>query len=238
MNNDERRILLEKLFEPDPDAFYQTEDGEKHMRTVRGYYGDTVRNDKASKQAKLPPESISRVYSLVNEILEMIREETLGDQYEKVVCCKSIDLGRGVRAVRIDNGLLVTGNNWIPSVYGQSRHDHKYDVIAKEFGLANYWDVVWIKFTSKGHIRVVGKGSDIGIINNSKGELVSSVFLTKEVGQKLDDSFVMIFPLAPDILNLPLIKNCVDRNGMIELAIGNYLISKGVPIIDYYSHNN
>lgn len=89
------------------------------------------------------------------------------------------------------------------------------------------------KFTSTGHVRVVAKGSDIGIVNNPNGELVSSVVLTEKVGQLLDDSFVMIFPLTPDILNLPLIKDYADRNGMIELAIGNYLISKGVPIIDY-----
>lgn len=233
-----RSELISRMITPDPDAFYDAGDGEKRMRSVRGYYGDTLRNDKAKKQAELPASSISEVFSYVDEFIEMLRKEALGDSCEKVVCCKNFALGRGVQALRIDNGLIVTGDAWIPSKYGQKRHDHKYDVIAEEFGLLHYWDVVWIKFTSTGHVRVVGKGTDIGGKQNEKGEDLSSVLLTKEVGQHLDDSFVLVFPLTPDVLNAPQVKNYQDKTGLVECGIGNYLISKGVPIIDYYSHNN
>jgi len=233
-----RSELISRMITPDTDAFYDAGDGKKRMRSVRGYYGDTLRNDKAKEQAELPASSISEVFSYVNEFIEMLRKEALGDSCEKIVCCKNFALGRGVQALRIDNGLIVTGNAWIPSKYGQKRHDHKYDVIAEEFGLSHYWDVVWIKFTSTGHVRVVGKGTDIGGKQNEKGEDLSSVLLTKEVDQQLDESFVLIFPLTPDILNAPQVKNYQDRTGMVECGIGNYLISKGVPIIDYYSHNN
>ncbi|MDV4151424.1 hypothetical protein R0131_11280 [Clostridium sp. AL.422] len=30
----------------------------------------------------------------------------------------------------------------------------------------------------------------------------------------------------------------IKKRKEIETAVGNYLIDKGVPIIDYYSHNN
>ena len=39
----------------------------------------------------------------------------------------------------------------------------------------------------------------------------------------------MIFPMTSEILS--------NRSvGELELGIGNYLIDKGIPILDYYSH--
>ena len=82
-----------------------------------------------------------------------------------------------------------------------------------------------MKFTDKGHLGVVAKSFDINFENdNTSGKLIN------EVGEKWDDSFVFIFPLAKEILN-------VYKKDDIERAIGNYLISKGIPIIDFYSHN-
>ena len=88
------------------------------------------------------------------------------------------------------------------------------------------------KYISKGHVGVVAKSFDINFDSkNDDGKPISSDVLVKEVGESWDKSFVMIFPMTSDILG--------NRSvGDLELGIGNYLIEKNVPIIDFYSHNN
>ena len=88
------------------------------------------------------------------------------------------------------------------------------------------YDIVWLKFTTKGHLGVVAKGFDINYdYTNSSGVLIN------QVDENWDTTIVLIFPLTSEILGN-------HTSGDIELAIGKYLISKKVPIIDYYSHNN
>ena len=87
-------------------------------------------------------------------------------------------------------------------------------------------DIIWLKFTTKGHLGVVAKSCDINYDYN-----LSSGILVEQVSEQWDDSFVIIFPLTNEVLKS-------YSTGDIELGVGNYLISKGIPIIDYYSHNN
>ena len=56
--------------------------------------------------------------------------------------------------------------------------------------------------------------------------------INKSLGLEWDDSEVLIFPL-----NIPSKIQGVLNRSDIESGIGNYLISKGVPILDFYSHN-
>lgn len=107
-----------------------------------------------------------------------------------------------------------------------------------------------MKFTTNKYLGGVAKSNDINFdipLNVSdydkkewrynsylkRQELVwkhnSSGILAHQLGQEWDTSFVLVFPLS----NIP---DGYDR-GDIETAIGNYLINKGVPIIDFYSHN-
>lgn len=60
--------------------------------------------------------------------------------------------------------------------------------------------------------------------------MISSSVLVEEAGEAWNKSFVMIFPMTPEILG----NRTVDD---LELGIGNYLIDRKVPIIDFYSHN-
>jgi hypothetical protein len=96
-----------------------------------------------------------------------------------------------------------------------------------------------MKFTTDGYLGVVAAGDDInfGIPNNSleyneknnKGDWKynTSGIIIHRLRKVWDESFVLIFPI-PDI---------GDRERRdIECGIGNFLISKGVPILDYYSH--
>ena len=219
---------LEKFFKQDDDAFYTNGDGVRKFRGVRRYYNDTVRNEKADEQAKLSPVSFSKVFSYVNEFLDRIRSDN-GYKKENIRCeCIELD---SVQQVILDNGMIAKNCNWRSCEYDEklkkyTNWDTKYNVICDKFHLKQPYDIVWLKFTTKGHLGVVAKSFDINYdYTNSCGVLVN------QVNEKWDTSFVLIFPLTSEILGN-------HTSGDIELAIGNYLISKKVPIIDYYSHNN
>ena len=87
-------------------------------------------------------------------------------------------------------------------------------------------DLVWMKFTKDGFLGVVAVRNDINFRsfreNNTAGIIVHSL------GKTWDRSFVLAFPL----IGIP--KGF--KRSDIECGIGNYLIKKGVPILDFYSH--
>lgn len=79
-----------------------------------------------------------------------------------------------------------------------------------------------MKFTSTGHLGVVAAGDDINFdLTNNAGKIISYL------DQTWNENLVLIFPL-PSIGDK-------ERND-IECGIGNYLASKRVPILDYYSY--
>lgn len=101
-----------------------------------------------------------------------------------------------------------------------------YHNIEQKYGLVDKRDIIWMKFTqgTPGFLGVVAVGTDINFSYNvSSGKIIS---VLKE---QWDESFVLIFPLV----NIPAPLN----RHLIESGIGNYLISKEIPILDYYSHN-
>ena len=49
--------------------------------------------------------------------------------------------------------------HWNGKTY--DRYDKKYDVIKEKFDLERVSDVLWLKFTDKGHLAVVAKSCDI-----------------------------------------------------------------------------
>lgn len=100
-----------------------------------------------------------------------------------------------------------------------------YAKYKKIYKLKDKRDIVWIKFTkNKQHIGVIGTGCDINFnYNTTSGKIIS--YLNETWYEKN----VLIFPL----INIP---DGLNRSD-IESGIGNYLISKNIPILDFYSHN-
>ena len=98
-----------------------------------------------------------------------------------------------------------------------------YMKIKQEHQLNSEGHIVWMKFIKSGHLGVVAAGKDVNFgYEKSSGKLIASI------NKEWDKSFVLLFPL----------QNITDDDRhKIERGIGNYLISKEVPIIDYYSHN-
>lgn len=186
-----------------------------------------IRKEKAREQVGLVPVARSQVFSYVNEFLEMIRKE---NGYSEInIKAETLSLDNSNQAI-INNGIIAKECNWVVPVWDDenkkySQWEHKYTYIKNKFNLDHTKNIVWLKFTTSGHLGVVAKGMDINFSYDSQsGECV------KAANESWDNSFVFIFPLTNDILE--------SRNtGDIERGIGNYLIAKGVPIIDFYSHN-
>lgn len=99
-----------------------------------------------------------------------------------------------------------------------------YTKIKNKYNLSDKGDIVWLKFTKDGYLGVVASSNDINFSDgNTSGKIL------KFLGKKWNKDIVVIIPLKfeDDILNRQL----------VESGIGNYLISKDVPILDYFSHN-
>ena len=89
-------------------------------------------------------------------------------------------------------------------------------------------NLIWLKFTEQRHIGVVAAGFDFNFRNNNTAGII-----IQRLNQKWDTSFLLIFPLIRAGKKGVISKKERDD---IETGIGNYLIEKGVPILDYYSH--
>lgn len=115
-----------------------------------------------------------------------------------------------------------------------------YSAIKNEYHLETQKDIIWMKFTSDGYLGVVAQSDDINYDipldeshyhdkTSSGWRHTTSGILIHKLNKKWDTSFVLVFPLVKE--GTP-----YDRFE-IETGVGNYLSAKGVPILDYYSHN-
>lgn len=182
---------------------------------------------KAHEQSKIKPIQYRQVFSYVNEFLTCLEEINGGVGKKEQIYTVFLD---GKEQTIINKGIIAKECKWTVPVWDKTMKKYsvwesKYSVIKEKFGLSNTKNILWLKFTQKGYLGVVAKGMDINFFNdNTSGKLVNAV------KDKWDESLILIFPLTDLILDK-------RDTGEIERAIGNYLISKGVPIIDFYSHN-
>lgn len=90
--------------------------------------------------------------------------------------------------------------------------------------LSSMDDIIWMKFTTDDYLGVVATSLDINFsTTNTSGKIIN------HLDKKWNEEFVLVFPL-------PNIPKPLNRQ-LIESGIGNYLISKNVPILNFYSHN-
>lgn len=103
-------------------------------------------------------------------------------------------------------------------------------------------DIVWMKFTKDGYLGVVAVSADINFDKPSsekeydaknkekpwEWKYNTSGIIVDYLNKEWEDSFILLFLLV----NIPKELN----RGDVECGIGNYLIERGVPILDYYSH--
>jgi hypothetical protein len=202
---------IKKYFIEDQDAYYII-NGIRCSRSV--HFSDQTRFKKAKEQSEIPPVDAETIIIYVNDFL------------------KKLDMPK------MDN----------------ARFEHplpfNYAKLKEEYRMNSESDIIWFKFTKDGYLGVVACSNDINFdipqnrkeynvkvkrLNNYTKEYENvwkyntSGILVHSVDKSWDESFVLIFPC----INIPY--GYSKKN--IETAIGNYLIEKGVPIIDFYSHN-
>ena len=216
--------------------YWDSKNGEYRLKGLR-YDKDRTREKKAKEQAKLVPTSFSDIYAYINEFLDLLRITNGFDK--KRIGLDTIHL-RNKEHLIIDNGIIIRNELfWEQPTWSQQEstyveYDSKYIDIKDKFDLERVSDLLWFKFTDKGHLAVVANSCDINWdVGNTCGRLV------KSVGEEFDNRFVFVFPLTKEMIRTkadPHSKYRKYTTGDLECAVGNYLIEKGVPIIDYYSH--
>ena len=197
---------------------------------------DKTRNKKAADQAALEPVSFSKVYSYINEFLEAVRKDNGFE--EEIIRVDSIRLGEKEGEI-INNGIIIRDYKWSDPKWDEKKktyvkYDDKYEVIKAKFSLERVTDILWFKFTKEGHLAVVASSCDINWKNNT-----SCGILVNETGECFDESFVFVFPLTQHMVRTkddPKSHNRKYSVEDLERGVGNYLIGKGVPIIDFFSH--
>ncbi|XCB30398.1 hypothetical protein RQN30_03010 [Arcanobacterium hippocoleae] len=173
-------------------------------------YGNTARLDKAQEQARLSPTPVEEIINYVNEFLLSLGMKKCENPKHTLPDTGSDD------AVKLEEHID-------KEIYAPIRACK--DITCK--------DIVWMKFTDKGFLGVVAVSNDINfdIPKPEDTHLCkrnTSGIIVQKLGQDWDRSFVLVFPLH----NIP--KDLTRSD--IETGIGNYLIEKKVPILDYYSH--
>jgi hypothetical protein len=220
-------LELEKYFMANEDASYIMKNGQRSLVSVDGR--NKIRVKQAKEQARNKPVSAFEVFEYVDKFLDMLIQDTLN---KNTIAAKQIVLD-GKEHKIINNGIIVKDCVWEDPIWNNkikryTFHDKKYDVIKDMFSLKYANDIIWLKFTKDGYVGVVADSFDINFnYTNSSGKLLKMLNPEKF----WDDSFVYIFPLTKELLNR-------YKRKSIETAIGNFLLEKGIPIIDYYSHNN
>lgn len=181
------------------------------------------RTSKAFEQATLTPVLLETVFCYVNEFLNYIVDNPI-----EPTKSGSIILDKKAEDI-IGHGIWVRDSfTWKPPSrkWPYVSPDNKYKAIQNYYNLNSQKDLIWIKFTEDGYVGVVCDSSDINhSYKNTSGRLIQIV------KKRWDTSNVFIFPITSAMTKY-------KSRKQIETGIGQYLIGQGVPIIDYFSHNN
>jgi hypothetical protein len=171
--------------------------------------GSTTRFRKAEEQAKISPVDVDEIIKVIYEEFS----EFIAKPIKHKITESQIETN-GV--VKID-----------------------YESLKEKYRLADERDIVWMKFTKDNYLGVVADSNDINFdipnhgdmydeTENGRWKYNTSGILIHYLGKEWDSSFVLICP----IIKFPEGKN----RHFIEKSIGDFLIEKSIPILDYYSH--
>lgn len=194
------------------------------------HYGNDFRFQKAEEQAKLKPVEIRQIISYINEFLNLLSEGPISPPL--LISLKNSDFEEIKKDYNLQNNIQYASLKFTTKI--------DYKKIKKDYNLQDEKDIIWLKFTTKKYVGVVAKSNDIAFDvppskedyhkkRGTKWEYTTSGIIIDFLNQKWDERFVLVFPLENIPQNL--------KRGDIETGIGNYLIDKGVPILDFYSHN-
>ena len=128
--------------------------------------------------------------------------------------------------------------NIVGTILKMKPKEVNYEQIKEKYGTNKSSDIIFIQFTKDGHVAVLGAGKDMSFSKNISGTNTWRIISAIE-RVEWNDEMVIIIPIR-------YIKDCkikkgdsilAYRNG-IEQYLGDYLLSKGVPILNCYQHKN
>lgn len=167
---------------------------------------------KAEEQLEIPPVSIKNIITWTNEFI------------------KECD----IKVMEIEN-----------QVFTKDISIEEFNKSTKErYSLTNAQDIIWMKFANTGHLGVVACSNDVNFdippdaesydecCSAGKWKYNTAGIILHYLHVEWDKSFFLVFPLK----GLEGGKKGKKRRHQIETGVGNYLIRKSVPILDYYSH--
>lgn len=142
---------------------------------------------------------------------------------------------KDIAAITVENVLNILIDSNYPVIKiekPKERGSIKYSKIVEDYDIKTKKNLIWIKFamkkndcSDKRYVGVVGAGYDINRrwkYTHMSGRIVHHVNL------EWDYSVVLIIPVKT---------SDIKARDDYEKEIGNLLIEKKVPIIDYYSHD-
>ncbi|MCM1047203.1 MAG: hypothetical protein NC433_02110 [Clostridiales bacterium] len=181
------------------------------------HYGKTKRFSKAIEQYGIPPIAKEDIIKWTNEF---------------IMAC-------GIEVMETEN-----------QIFTNKVSVEEFNKTTKErYSITNKRDIIWMKFANTGHLGVVACSNDVNFDipsdknnydeklgynwkYNTSGIILHYLNCHNEKIIEWDQSSFLVFPLR----RLENGKNGNKFRHQIETGIGNYLISKEVPILDYYSH--
>ena len=130
-----------------------------------------------------------------------------------------------------------TENNVKGKVLLKKPEEIDYEQIKEEYNKNDASHIIFIQFTKKGHVAVVGAGKDMSFSKKVSRGTWAIISAIEDV--EWDNEFAMVIPISN-------IKNCrikqddnilTYRNG-VEHYLGDYLLNEDIPILNYYQHKN
>ena len=130
-----------------------------------------------------------------------------------------------------------TENNVKGKVLLKKPEEIDYEQIKEDYNTNDASHIIFIQFTKKGHVAVVGAGKDMSFskkVSCGTWAIISAIDYVE-----WDNEFAMVIPISN-------IKKCriekgdnilTYRNG-VERYLGDYLLKNDIPILNYYQHKN
>ncbi len=166
------------------------------------------RIEEARRQAEKPPVKVETIALYVNEFLAALGMKT--EEHPK------LEIPEGMIDEELDGYL-----------------GEKLYAALPEKGASCKKDLVWMKFTKDGFLGVVAASNDVNFDIPGEEEVdvykrTTAGIIVRSLGKSWNREFILKFPLIgiPEGLT----------RGDVEAGIGNYLIARGVPILDLYSY--
>ena len=173
---------------------------------------------------------MARFKPTIAERKKEAKRQNDGDAKAKEYICEILEKA-------LDEIARKTENNVKGKVLLKKPEEIDYEQIKEEYNTNDASHIIFIQFTKKGHVAVVGAGKDMSFSKKVSRGTWAIISAIEDV--EWDNESVIVIPISN-------IKNCrikqgdnilTYRNG-VEHYLGDYLLKNEIPILNRYQHKN